>query len=198
MLATGNQGKVAEFTRFFQQYNIDALSLLEIEKAVPTVEETGLTFEENAALKAEQIAGIVNKPTIADDSGLIIDALDGKPGVFSARYAGQNSNDEENMDKVIEEMKNIPMPERTARFVCVIAISIPKKQTVYHTGYCEGKIAFSKTGMHGFGYDPIFIPEGRTVTMAELSAEEKNKISHRGQAFKQLAQWLDSGLCEEK
>lgn len=191
VLATGNQGKIKEFASFFEQYNIHALTLLDITSSIPTVEETGSTFKENATLKSEQVARVVNKPTIADDSGLVIDALNGEPGVFSARYAGEGSSDEANMEKVLHEMKQIPAKERTARFVCVIAISIPGKPTVHYTGYCEGTITSAKVGANGFGYDPIFKPTGKTKTMAQLSAIEKNEISHRGQAFKQLAKWLD-------
>lgn len=196
VLATANKGKAKEFTSFFNRYNINAISLFDLEKSIPAIEETGSDFKENAALKSEQVALILNEPTIADDSGLVIDALDGAPGIFSARYAGKGSTDEANMKKVIEQMKDIPQKKRTARFVCVLAISIPGKQTVLHSGYCEGTIAFSQVGTNGFGYDPIFIPKRKTKTMAELCSEEKNKISHRGQAFKQLAKWLNEHYIE--
>lgn len=190
IIATKNKGKAKEFKDFFAPYHMKAKSLLDFEENLPDVEETGTTFKENAALKAEQISEILHTPVLADDSGLIIDALDGRPGVYSARYAGEEKNDQANVDKVLEELINIPAENRNARFICVLAIASPKEETIFRTCYCEGKISFTQRGENGFGYDPIFIPDGFTKTMAELSAEEKNRISHRKNAMHQLEDWL--------
>lgn len=192
IIATKNKGKAAEFKAFFATYNIEAMSLLDLADELPDIEETGTTFEENAGLKANQIAAILQKPVLADDSGIVIDALDGAPGIYSARYAGGNATDKENIKKVMENMQNIPMEKRTARFVCVLALAQPGKDTIYRTGYCEGKIALEEAGTNGFGYDPIFIPEQNTGTMAELTDTEKSKISHRSNAMAQLKAWIET------
>lgn len=190
IIATKNKGKAIEFKHFFSKYGIEAMSLLDSQEDIPDVEETGTTFEENAALKAEQMANRFHKPVLADDSGLIIDALDGRPGVYSARYAGEMKNDQANVDKVLEELKNVTAPNRTARFICVLAIAMPGEGTVFRKGYCEGEIAFKQAGENGFGYDPIFIPAGYRETMAQLPAETKNDISHRKHAIIQLGEWI--------
>ncbi len=148
--------------------------------------EDGLTFEENAAKKAETIMKATNLPTIADDSGLCVDALDGRPGVYTARFAGEGATDDENISKLLAEMSNIPDDKRGARFVCVIAVAIPGKETVLFRGECEGKIALEKRGENGFGYDPIFYVPDFDKTMAELSADVKNAISHRSNALKKF------------
>jgi XTP/dITP diphosphohydrolase len=192
IISTKNEGKAREFKEFFYQFNIKAVSLLDLDEKLPDVEETGSTFEENAALKAEQIASLLNTPVLADDSGLIIDALDGRPGLYSARYAGVPKNDQANIDKVLEELKDVPWENRSARFICVLAIAIPGEQTIFRTGFCEGKIAMKAKGENGFGYDPIFIPVNYDVTMAELTAEVKNEISHRRNAIRQLGKWIHS------
>ncbi|MFD2046247.1 XTP/dITP diphosphatase [Ornithinibacillus salinisoli] len=192
IIATKNKGKAKEFKTLFAKYNIQAVSLLELKDNMPDVDETGSTFEENAALKAEEIAGVLNTPVLADDSGLVIDALGGRPGIYSARYAGEPKNDQANTEKVIAELANVPEHERTARFVCVLAVAIPGNNTILKSGYCEGRIGTHPKGENGFGYDPIFIPEGFEETMAELSSEEKNNISHRNNAIVQLEDWLRS------
>lgn len=192
IIATKNQGKAQEFKDFFKPYGIQTISLLDFHKQPQDIEETGKTFKENAALKAEQMSKDLDKPVLADDSGLIIDALDGKPGIFSARYAGEPKNDQANIDKVLHELQGVPAEMRTARFICVIAIAQPGKQTIFKTGYCEGHIASQETGTYGFGYDPIFIPENHVKSMAELTPEEKNLISHRSHAIHQIEQWIKS------
>lgn len=191
IVATKNKGKAKEFKYFFNLFNIRAYSLLDLTTDIPDVEETGNTFQENAQLKAEQICTFLDTPVIADDSGLAIDALNGRPGIYSARYAGENKSDQDNIEKVLEELKGIPEDKRTARFVCVLALARPNDQTIYRTGTCEGTIAYTTIGTNGFGYDPIFIPEGYTKTMAQLTAQEKNTISHRSHAIKQLKLWLE-------
>ncbi|RDW21642.1 XTP/dITP diphosphatase [Oceanobacillus chungangensis] len=192
LIATKNKGKIAEFKQFFATVNVEVVSLLDLEEPVPDIEETGQTFEENAALKAEEIAQMFNIAVLADDSGLIIDALDGRPGIFSARYAGEPTDDKANIRKVLDELAEIPAAERSARFVCVLAIAAPNKATVFYKGYCEGTITNAEKGENGFGYDPIFIPEGYTKTMAELSPDEKNSISHRKNAISQLEKGIHS------
>jgi len=190
LIATKNSGKAEEFKQFFANHQIEAISLLDLDETIPDIAETGSTFEENAALKAEQIAALVNSPVLADDSGLIIDALDGRPGLYSARYAGEPKDDQANIDKVLDEMKEVPEGERTARFICVLAVAIPGKETIFRTGYCEGKITLAEKGENGFGYDPIFVPKGFDRTMAELPPETKNEISHRKNAISQLEKWI--------
>ncbi|MDC3412567.1 XTP/dITP diphosphatase [Terrihalobacillus insolitus] len=190
MIATKNEGKVKEFKQLFLKYGVDVISLLDMEEDIPDVEETGTTFEQNAALKAETISAVLNIPVIADDSGLEIRALEGRPGVYSARYAGTSKNDRANLDKVLTELTGVPDENRAARFVCVIAVAQPGKSTFTKRGTCEGKIGLHPTGKHGFGYDPIFIPNEYNRTMAQLSADEKNAISHRRNALSQLEDWL--------
>lgn len=192
IIATKNRGKAAEFKTFFSGYGIETKSLLDFDEEMKDIEETGETFEENAALKAEQIRDLLSVPVLADDSGLIIDALNGRPGIFSARYAGEPKSDQANIEKVLTELQSIPGEKRTARFICVLAIAVPGKDTIFKTGYCEGNIGFRVKGSNGFGYDPIFIPEGYTQTMAQLPANEKNKISHRKNAIIQLEEWMDN------
>lgn len=190
IIATKNPGKAKEFRTFFDEFGIQALSLNDFDETIPDVEETGETFKENAALKAEQIASSLKQPVISDDSGLEIEALDGRPGVYSARYAGIDKNDQANIDKVLSELKNTPEEERQARFVCMLAIAIPGQPTFFKPGFCNGRIAFEQKGTNGFGYDPIFIPEGYTQTLAQLPAEEKNRISHRKHAFVNIESWV--------
>ncbi|SEM47791.1 XTP/dITP diphosphohydrolase [Terribacillus saccharophilus] len=191
IIATKNAGKLKEFKAFFGEYDITAYGLDELSEQFDDIEETGTTFEENAALKAETMAGHLQVPVLADDSGLEIDALEGRPGVYSARYAGEEKSDQANMDKVLEELKDVPKEERTARFVCVLAVSQPGKETFYARGHVEGTITEEPSGEHGFGYDPVFQPEGYDKTMAELKPEEKNQISHRKQAMVHLEKWLN-------
>ncbi|MFB1052189.1 XTP/dITP diphosphatase [Paraliobacillus sp. JSM ZJ581] len=190
LIATKNKGKVQDFRHLFQKYDIEIISLLDLDEPVEDVEETGTTFEENAILKAEAISELLNMPVLADDSGLEIDSLDGRPGVYSARYAGEDKDDTKNLHKVINEMEDVPDEKRTARFVCVLAVARPGEETITKRGTCEGKITHEPIGTNGFGYDPIFQPEDMEKTMAELSSAEKNAISHRGNALKKLETWV--------
>ncbi|MGM8366346.1 XTP/dITP diphosphatase [Virgibacillus sp. W0181] len=192
VIATKNKGKAKEFQSLFQPFHVQVLSLLDLSFEVPDIKETGTTFEENAKIKAEKIASILQTTVLADDSGLIIDALGGRPGVYSARYAGESSSDQDNINKVMNEMNAVLPKDRTARFVSVIAVAVPGQQTFFRKGTCEGEIALTESGTNGFGYDPIFIPVGYKRTMAELSAEEKNNISHRTNALAKLEDWLAS------
>jgi len=156
------------------------------------VEETGVTFAENATLKAEAISSALNKPVIADDSGLAIDALNGEPGVYSARYAGENKDDNANIEKVLQKLNDVPFEKRTARFHCALAIAVPGKRTEIVEGTCEGHILEEKRGENGFGYDPIFFVEKWRCSMAELTKGQKNQISHRANALKKLAPLIDA------
>lgn len=192
VIATKNKGKVEEFRVLFHKYQMDVRSLLDYPEELASIEETGSTFEENAKIKAETISNILDTTVLADDSGLVIDALHGAPGVYSARYAGEASNDQDNIDKVMNEMQSVPIDERDARFICVIAVAAPGEKTFFRTGTCEGEIALTQSGLNGFGYDPIFIPKNYSKTMAELSREEKNRISHRTNALTQLASSFSS------
>lgn len=185
IIATKNKGKAKEFEALFSALDVEILTLLDLDDA-PDIEETGTSFEENATLKAEAIANMTGKIVIADDSGLVIDELDGRPGIFSARYAGEDKNDEANIDKVLFEMKDVPDEKRTARFFCSLAISGPSMKTIVVNGTCEGKILTERKGTNGFGYDPIFYALDARKSMAEMSSNEKNKISHRAEALHNL------------
>lgn len=190
IIATHNPGKVKEFKDILAPKGYDVKSLADI-GFLEEIEETGHTFEENAVLKAEAVAKAVNKMVIADDSGLSVDNLGGSPGVYSARYAGEQKDDMANINKVLQELKGIEKEQRTARFRCALAVSIPGKETKTVEGHVEGYIAEEPKGENGFGYDPIFIVKDKDKTMAELTSDEKNKISHRANALKKLSQLLE-------
>lgn len=190
IVATNNNGKAKEFHDFFSTYGIQASSLLDLSQDIQDVEETGRTFAENAALKANQISALLDVPVLADDSGLEIDALNGEPGIYSARYAGESKDDQANIDKVLANLQDIPEEKRTARFVCVLAVAEPGKETIFHKGICEGSIATTPRGSNGFGYDSIFIPLHTEKTMAELTPAEKGQISHRINAIILLDGWI--------
>ncbi|MDQ6599853.1 XTP/dITP diphosphatase [Bacillus salipaludis] len=193
IIATKNPGKAREFESIFAKRGIEVKTLLDFPE-IPEVEETGTTFEANAILKAEAISNALNKMVIGDDSGLIVDALEGRPGIYSARYAGEHKNDQDNIDKVLSELKDVPEEERTARFYCALAVAVPNQETMTVSGTCEGRILTERKGTHGFGYDPIFYVPNLGLAMAELPSEEKNKISHRANALKKLDTVLDSIL----
>ena len=150
------------------------------------VVEDGLTFEENAIKKAVTLANVSGQACIADDSGLCVDALGGKPGVFTARFAGEGATDDENISKLLSELDSVPSEMRTARFVCVIALAVPGKEPVTYRGECEGVILNQKQGSNGFGYDPIFYLPEYGASMAEVPPEVKNSVSHRFNALKKL------------
>ncbi|ADU31388.1 XTP/dITP diphosphatase [Evansella cellulosilytica] len=189
-VATKNEGKVKEFTAFFQERGIEVKSLLDLEEDIDVLED-GDTFEDNAIKKAETIGKKIGQIVISDDSGLEVDALDGRPGVYSARYAGQEKNDAANNAKLLKELEGISDNNRTAQFVCVIAVYIPGQETRTIRGTCKGIIATAPRGNSGFGYDPVFYLPHLKKTMAELSREEKNKLSHRANAMLLLQQQWD-------
>ena len=184
LLASNNKHKAEEFIQIFEKEKIKLEILLpsELHLSDFDVEETGLTFEENAVIKAKAFYEAAGMPVIADDSGLEVDALDLKPGVLSARYAGIHGDDAANRTKVLGELINIEDKHRSARFRCVICY-YDGKDTLIATGSVEGLIGSSEKGAGGFGYDPIFIPVGSGQTFAEMNQDEKNKISHRGRAI---------------
>ena len=162
---------------------------------LPDVEETGTTFEENARLKAETIAQLLQQPVLADDSGLVVDVLNGMPGIFSARFAGERKSDAANNAKLLHELTNVPDEQRTAHFHCTLVFAAPQKESLVVEADWDGRIARIPQGDNGFGYDPLFIVPGYDKTSAELTSEEKNKISHRGMAVKELErtwkEWLE-------
>ncbi|MFN7251607.1 MAG: XTP/dITP diphosphatase [Anaerobacillus sp.] len=193
LIATKNIGKVREFEDLFSQFGYQVKSLLDIKDAIDVVED-GLTFRENAVKKAETIAKQYQIAALADDSGLIVDALDGRPGVFSARYAGEGKDDLANLKKVLEELRDIPDTSRSARFHCSLAFAIPGEETIEVDGTCEGIIANEPIGDHGFGYDPIMYIPSLGKTMAQLTKQEKNDISHRSDALKKLQERLTTSI----
>lgn len=187
ILASNNKNKLQEIKNKLKKFDIDVISQKEAGVNIE-VEETGKTFKENSYLKAKAIYDIIKKPVIADDSGLEIDCLNGEPGVYSARYAGKDATDDDKINKVLEKMKNVKDPDRTARFVCTICYIDENGKEKYFESSSEGKIATKKHGNNGFGYDPIFIYGDKSF--AEMTQEEKNKVSHRGKAIQKLVEYF--------
>lgn len=191
IIATKNRGKAKEFESIFAPRGFLVKTLLDYPE-IEDVEETGQSFEENAILKAEAVSRQLNKIVISDDSGLMVDALDGRPGIYSARFAGEEKNDQANIDKVLTELKGVLTEKRTAKFYCALAVAAPGQKTFTVFGTCEGRILEEKIGTNGFGYDPIFFVEQLGLSMAELTSEKKNKISHRANALAKLDIHLDT------
>lgn len=189
VIATRNPGKAKEFTKIFAEKGYHVKTLLDYPE-LPDIEETGKTFEENARLKAESIAKILKQPVLADDSGLSVDALDGRPGIYSARFAGEPTNNAANNAKLLHELTGVPKEKRTATFHCTLVFAAPDKESLVVEGDWPGVIGTIPRGDHGFGYDPLFFVPEEQKTAAELSDERKNEISHRGKAVTKLrAQW---------
>lgn len=194
LIGSANKDKVEELARLLDSLHWELLSLADV-PPVEAPEETGSTFEENALLKAAFYSKQYDLPCVADDSGLEVDALDGAPGVYSARYAGPGCSYTDNNDKLLEAMENCLWYERTARFVCCAAFVTPEdlpQQTTGHTveGVVEGHIAVEPLGDNGFGYDPLFVPYGHEKTFAQMPETLKHQLSHRGHAFKKMSQYL--------
>ncbi|MCI5923823.1 MAG: RdgB/HAM1 family non-canonical purine NTP pyrophosphatase [Oscillospiraceae bacterium] len=187
--ATNNAHKLIEFKRILEPLGFTVLSQKEAGIHVEA-EETGTTFEENAYLKAKAVYDASGLATVADDSGIAVDALNGAPGVYSARYGGPGLNDVDRYEKLLHEMDGVPDEKRTARFVCAISLILSSDQVFGFTGVCEGKIGYEPRGENGFGYDPIFMVGDKST--AELLPEEKDKISHRGQALRKMEQMLSA------
>ena len=195
MIATGNMGKAKEFEKMFAKAGYQIKTMKDFPE-LPEVQETGQTFEENARLKAETIANILQCPVLADDSGLTVDALGGMPGIYSARFAGEQKSDASNNAKLLHELTDVADENRTAQFHCTLVFAAPQKESLVVEGVWNGRIARIPRGENGFGYDPLFIVDGLEKTSAELTPEEKNAISHRGQAMKKLdglwQAWLEA------
>lgn len=188
VLATRNRGKLRELQELLRGLDLE-IRTLDDYPGLPPVSEDGATFEENAILKAEFVARATGEISMADDSGLEVDALGGQPGVWSARYAGPEANDSANNRKLLAELEGVPEERRGARFVSSVAIAVPGKTTITARGECAGRIGFKARGDKGFGYDPLFyLADGRSF--AELDMDEKNRISHRGQAFRKAREKL--------
>jgi XTP/dITP diphosphohydrolase len=181
LLATGNQGKLRELKSLFQGLSYELVTPSEVGISTD-VDETGGSLEENATLKATAAAAKSRLLTLADDSGLEVIALGGGPGVLSARYAGENASDSERINQLLSQLKDVPWESRQASFRCVLAVATPEGQVRLFPGACYGAITFKPRGDKGFGYDPVFYLAQLNVTMAELSLEDKNRVSHRGKA----------------
>jgi XTP/dITP diphosphohydrolase len=195
VLATWNAHKVAELRRILHTAGVTvALSGLDEFPGAPEVAETGLSFEENALLKARAIAAFTGLPAVADDSGLCVDVLNGMPGIFSARWSGRHGDDQANLDLVLAQVADIAEPHRGAHFACAAALAQPDGRGRVVEGRLDGRLTTSPRGAGGFGYDPIFQPEGSELTTAEMPPEAKDEISHRGRAFRALAPVIDEEL----
>jgi XTP/dITP diphosphohydrolase len=191
-LATRNPHKLRELARICGDWPTSWVSVETHDPAAfPDVEETGETYLENARLKAVAVAAALELPALADDSGIEVDALGGKPGPRSARYAGEHASDEENLRALLQALRGVPAGGRSARYRCVAALAWPDGRFAHVEGVCEGMLRTATRGSNGFGYDPIFEPVGCEVTMAELPDAEKDRISHRGRAFRALRESLD-------
>lgn len=188
IIATNNPKKLIELERILKPLGIDAVSAKEAGVVLDDVEETGTTFAENAFLKADAAYKKTGMPSVADDSGLSVDALNGRPGVYSARYAGENATDKDRYTKLLGEMKDIPEDERTAHFTSAICCILSDGSKIEVEGRCDGRIAFEASGDGGFGYDPVFLYGERSY--AQLTAEEKDKVSHRGKSLRKLQEEL--------
>ena len=189
LLATRNQGKIVEFRRILDAIAPGEIELVGLDQFpnLHDVDETGTTFQENALLKAREMSEATGLPANADDSGLCVDALNGDPGIYSARWAGEHGNDRANLEKVLDQLKEVPDEKRTGYFICVAALYLPSGFTHCEEGRFLGKILRSPVGENGFGYDPIFQPDGLSISSAQMSAEEKDAMSHRGKALRAIA-----------
>ena len=185
ILATKNEGKIKEFEKLTEGMNIEVLSILD-NIDFPDVVEDGKTFEENSAKKAKEIAEYTGIITVSDDSGLCVDMLNGEPGIYSARYSGENATDESNMEKLLKNLSNTEKKKRKAYFVSVVSIAFPDESVKSFRGETEGEILFQKEGNNGFGYDPIFYSYDLKKSFGNATPEEKKSVSHRGRAFQKL------------
>ena len=196
VLATRNPHKVVELRRILAEVGLDGVELrgLDAFPGVPDVPETGVTFAENAALKAAAVAEATGLPAVADDSGLCVDALGGSPGVFSARWSGVHGDDRANLELLLGQLRDVPDAHRGASFGCAAVAVLPGGRRLIAEGRLVGTLTRQPRGSNGFGYDPIFLPDGETRTTAELTPADKDAISHRGRAFRALAELLRPAL----
>jgi XTP/dITP diphosphohydrolase len=192
-IASRNAHKLREIGRICAGWPVEWLTVDNHEGPWPDVEETGSTYLENALLKARAGAAALGEPALADDSGIEVDALGGRPGHRSARFAGEDATDQQNLDELIRALKGVPGSGRTARYRCLAVLAFPDGRELHAEGICEGILLGKQRGIHGFGYDPIFVPEGWDRTMAELDDVEKDRISHRGRAVRALGETLAAG-----
>ena len=196
LLATRNQGKIVEFRRILDEAAPGAIELVGLDQFpnLHDVDETGSTFQENALLKAREMSEATGLPAIADDSGLCVDALNGDPGIFSARWAGVHGDDGANLAKVLSQLEGVEDSKRGAFFICVTALYLPGGQSHCEEGRFYGSILHQPVGTNGFGYDPIFAPQGMSISSAQMSAEEKDALSHRGKALRAIAPFVIQAL----
>jgi XTP/dITP diphosphohydrolase len=189
VLATRNQGKITEFRRILDELAPGHIDLIGVDQFpdLVDVDETGSTFEENSLLKSRYTCDATGLPSIADDSGLCVDFLNGDPGIFSARWAGNHGNDQANIEKLLEQLKEVPDNKRTAHFKCVASLVMPDGREQVAEGRFEGHILHAPVGENGFGYDPIFQPLGLSISSAQMSAQEKDLVSHRGKSLRAIA-----------
>ena len=191
VLATTNKGKTREFQKLLKDFPITIKNLADF-GPIPEVVEDGETFDDNAYKKASFTARVLGYPAIADDSGICVEALDGEPGVYSARYAGENASDADNVKKMLKNLQN--HENRKAAFKCVISIAVPTGAALTYEGDCKGVITYEPIGDNGFGYDPLFFYPEFNKTFAQLTIEEKGEVSHRGRAIKQITKEIDKIL----
>ena len=198
LLATRNKGKIQEFHRILEEIAPGEIELVGLDQFpdLADVEETGSTFQENALLKARQMSAATGLPAIADDSGLCVDALGGDPGIFSARWSGVHGDDEANLQKVLDQIKDVPDADRTAYFICVAALVLVDGASHCEEGRFHGQLLHHPVGENGFGYDPIFSPDGYSISSAQMSAADKDAISHRGKALRAIAPHVRKMVAE--
>ena len=198
LLATRNKGKIEEFHRILEEIAPGEIELVGLDQFpdLADVEETGSTFQENALLKARQMSAATGLPAIADDSGLCVDALGGDPGIFSARWSGVHGDDEANLQKVLDQIKDVPDADRTAYFICVAALVLVDGASHCEEGRFHGQLLHHPVGENGFGYDPIFSPDGYSISSAQMSAADKDAISHRGKALRAIAPHVRKMVAE--
>ena len=198
VISTGNQHKVDEIKNILKDLPFEVISKTQLGIENLQVIEDGNTLEENSIKKAKALSEMTDYMVIADDSGLFVDALDGQPGIYSSRYGGEEGNDSKNNERLLKELKNTPLEKRSGRFRTVIALIKEDKEAITIEGQCKGSIAFEKKGQGGFGYDPVFIPEGYNKSFAELGKELKNEISHRAKALEKLKKLLLELMKDEE
>lgn len=192
VIATGNKHKLEEISEMLKDFSIQVKSMVDMGLDGLEIEEIGTTFEENAMIKAETVCKKTGLMALADDSGLEVDALNGAPGIYSARYAGEQGNDEANNVKLLEALEDVPLENRQARFVCALAAVFPDGRKIVVRGTVEGYIDFEEKGTHGFGYDPLFLIPAYQQTFGELGPVIKNSMSHRGRAIEQMKEKLEA------